>query len=197
MPGGRASAFWVEVTSTSTPSLSVSIREPAAELTASMHHTTSGYFLSTSAISSTGFWMPVDVSLCVMQMASYLPVERAASTISGVVGCPSSLLKISEGTPLPVAILYHLSPKAPTEKMAARLAVQERTAPSIRPVPEEVESRISCSVSRMRRRLLEMRRCRAEAALDRCPIIGPLMAASTSGATSVGPGMNNLVAICF
>ena len=60
--------------------------------------------------------MPVDVSLCVMQMVSYLPVERAASTISGVVGCPSSLLKISEGTPLPVAILYHLSPKAPTEK---------------------------------------------------------------------------------
>ena len=71
-----------------------------------------------------------------------MPVESAASTISGVVGSPIVLENLSAGTPLVLAILNHLSPKAPMENTAARFAVQERMAPSIKPEPEEVESRM-------------------------------------------------------
>ena len=111
--------------------------------------------------------MPEDVSLCVTVMRSYLPVESAASTISGVVGSPISLENFSAGMPLAIAILYHLSPNAPTENTAARLAVQERMAPSIRPEPEEVESKMRLSVKRTFCMLSEMRFWISEAFAER------------------------------
>jgi hypothetical protein len=47
---------------------------------------TSGYFFINPAISSRGDKTPVEVSLWTTVTASYVPVARAASTISAVIG---------------------------------------------------------------------------------------------------------------
>ena len=139
--------------------------------------------------------MPEEVSLWVTVSTSYLPVESAASTISAVVGSPITLSNLSAGIPLVLAILNHLSPKAPMENTAARLAVQERMAPSMRPEPEEVESRMRFSVKSTFCMLSEMRFWISEAFLERCPIIGRHISLRMSSDTTVGPGMNSLIAI--
>ena len=89
-----------------------------------------------------GLWIPVEVSFCVIVIRSYLPVERAASIISGVVGWPSSDSKRSAAMPLDVHILCHLLPKAPIENTAALVFVKLLTAPSIRPLPDDVDKTI-------------------------------------------------------
>ena len=97
-------------------------------------------------ISSIGFITPVDVSLCVIVTKSYLPVFNASSTISGFVMLPASDLNKSALMPLETAISCHLSPNDPIENTAALSLVQHLTAASIKPVPEDVDSKISFSV---------------------------------------------------
>ncbi len=75
---------------------------------------------------------------------SYLPEDRASSIISGVMALPHSTSYRSAGILLLTAISNHLLPKAPTENTAALLAVQDLMAPSINPLPELVDNRISC-----------------------------------------------------
>ena len=124
---------------------------------------------------------------------SYFPVLRTLSTSSGVVISPHSEAYKSAGTLFLTAISYHLLPNAPTEKIAAFFAVQLLTAASIRPLPDEVESKIVSEVFHNRRILSEMRSCNTEASLLRCPIIGVVIFSRTSGCTVTGPGINNFI----
>ncbi len=124
-----------------------------------------------------------------------MPVASALSTISGVVGFPGSDGNRSAGTLFETAILYHLSPNAPTENTAARLTVHERTAPSIRPLPDDVESRIMLPVYISFWSFSVMRLCSAEASFVLWPIIGVAIFWRTSSLTSTGPGMKSFLCI--
>ena len=181
---------------TSMPHSSTGIKSPPMELTVSTQRITSGYFaFKTSEIFPTGLWIPVEVSLCVMVIMSYSPVESASSTISGVVILPSSERNISAGTPLETAILYQRSPNAPIEKIAAFFAVKHRTAPSIRPLPDEVERMIVFFVPMTFCSFSEILCCRADASLVRWPIIGVAIFSRTSSRTSTGPGMKSFLCV--
>ena len=161
----------------------------------STQNTTSGYFFTTSAISLMGFMMPTEVSLWVTVIRSYLPVARAASTSWGSVAWPSSARNLSAGTPLETAILYHLSPKAPMENTAARFAVQQRMALSIRPEPDVVERTITLFVWKTFCSLVQTSLPSSVAALPRWEIMGVDILANTSGRTSTGPGIKSFLCI--
>ena len=90
--------------------------------------------------------MPVEVSLWVTVIKSYLPVASTLSTISGSIAWPNSTLNKSVGTPFVIPILCHRSPNEPQENTAALFAVQHLMEPSIKPVPEDVDNNISLSV---------------------------------------------------
>ncbi len=159
------------------------------EDTVSTMETTSGYFLSTSPISKSGLMVPVEVSLWMRVMASYLPVARAASTISGVIGCPHSALKASASLPQARVTLCHLSEKAPLQKFAQRLPTRLRTAPSMAPKALEVERNTLSEVDMSRLSLSVTPLCRRAYSGMRWPIIGVAMAWRISGLTSIGPGI--------
>ena len=76
-------------------------------------------------------------------IVSYLFVDNTLSTISGSIAFPNSTLNKSTGTPFDIPILYHLSPNEPQDSTAALFNVQDRMEPSIRPLPEDVDSKIS------------------------------------------------------
>ncbi len=101
------------------PNLSTSILAPPKELTASTQNITSGYFFITSAISLTGFIIPLEVSLWVTVIRSYLPVAKTWSTDSAVLGNPHSTSNLSAGTLLSSAIANQRLPKLPQENTAA------------------------------------------------------------------------------
>src|SRR5205085_2481651 len=79
-PGGRASAFWLPVKSTSMPRSSIAIGTAEKEETVSTIKTTSGYLRTTAQISSSGFITPVEVSLWIRVTASKSPVQSLGSS---------------------------------------------------------------------------------------------------------------------
>lgn len=189
MPGaGQAPSGWRSPVRPR-PACPFQSREPAAELTASMHHTTSGYFLSTSAISSTGFWMPVDVSLCVMQMVSYLPVEEGG-------------VHHFRGSGLPQFALENIGGHAVARSRSCTICRRRHPQKKWRRVWRCRNARSLPSGPYRRKWKAEFPVPSAGCGADcwKCgaagrrplwigvPSLGPLMAASTSGATSVGPG---------
>ena len=135
----------------------------------------------------------MEVSLCVTVAQSYFPVARYSSTTSGVMPVPHSTSCLSAGTPLPSASSFHRLPKVPTENTMARRAVEHRMAPSMRPVPDKAENRTGCFVPARAWIFSVNRFCSAEYSEPRCPIMGWDMAFSTSGCTSVGPGMKSFL----
>src|SRR5690554_1113353 len=139
IPGGKPRHFWEDTTHTSIPSLSISSFIPPMELTPSTHHTTSGYLFSILAKSSMGLVMPVVVSLWVMVIKSYLPVDRTSSTIWGVIASPFLPINRSAWMLFLRAISYQRVPKKPLENTAALFLVNDRIAPSIIAVPDDVD----------------------------------------------------------
>src|SRR5690554_5581692 len=116
------------------------------EETVSTIKLTSGYFFITSAILASGDITPVEVSLWTRVIASYLPEESAASTSSGVMGCPHSAEKRSASSPQRLVTSCHLVLNAPLPKLAQRFCTRLRTAPSIMPKALEVERNTGSSV---------------------------------------------------
>ena len=114
--------------------------------TASTNNTTSGYFFTTSAISSNGFINPVEVSLNTKVTASYFPVASFSSTMSGFIALSHSISSFSHGISFPMHILCHLPENAPFTKFRHFFSTVLMTLASITPVEEEVNKNTGFSV---------------------------------------------------
>ncbi len=84
--------------------------------------------------------------MCTTVMASYSPLASASSTISAVIAWPIGTSSLSAGLPLASVIWCQRLEKAPQMVLRHFLATQLRTAPSIKPVEEEVERKMRFSV---------------------------------------------------
>jgi len=81
---------------------------------------------------------------------SYLPVARAASTISGRIGWPHAAFTASASLPQRLTTSCHLSEKAPLQKLTQRFATRLRTAPSMTPKALDVARNTFASVASTR-----------------------------------------------
>ena len=161
--------------------------------TVSTMNMTSGNSLMTSAISARGDMTPVEVSLWIMVMLSYFPLDSACSTASGVTGLPQSKRMASACLPQRRVTSCHLSEKAPLQKLAQRFPTRFRTAPSITPKALDVARKTRSPVNKTFLRPAVTRPCNSAYSFMRWPIMGVAMAARISGWTSTGPGMNNFL----
>jgi len=112
---------------------------------------------------------------------SYFPVERASSTISGVMGLPHSALKASASLPHRLVTSCHLLEKAPLQKFAHLFPTRLRTAPSMTPNALEVERNTLSSVKRSFFSFSFTAPCSVAYSFMRCPIMGVAIAWRISG----------------
>ena len=137
-PGGMARAFWQPVIITSIPSSSFFMGRAEKELTVSTIDITSSNFLTTSMISAILLIVPVEVSLWIIVMASYLPVESSFSTALGSTGVPHSKVSAPASLPQRFETSNHLSENDPLQQFSTAFFVTLRIAPSITPQEELV-----------------------------------------------------------
>ena len=195
-PGGRASAFWLPTTTTSTPQASVSsLIAPAPEM-ASTTSRVPGRSRVTRARPSMSCAAPVDDSESwtnTARMASSR--SRAAATASGGTASPQGASSTSTFIPCALPISAQRWPKLPGDERQHRVARRERVhdrrlhRPGARAGQDQ----------HVAGRLQEVLEPRATLLEDRAELVGAVMEESaapappcTRGWSGVGPGVNSL-----
>ncbi len=141
-----ANAFCEPVRMTSMPHSSLGMGTAENELTESTTEMTSGNSFKTFMISSKGFIIPQEVSLCTRVTRSNSPVESWFRRSSGSMFFPHSTCNPSADFPHRRETSSHLSEKAPHMQHKTFFLVRLRMDPSITPHALEVERNTGSSV---------------------------------------------------
>ena len=147
MPGDAIHAFWLALTTRSTPQASISKRmAPRPLMPSTMTSGSPGAAWMAATSSRSGLATPVEVSLCVSSTARYGGASaRRAASAAGSAASPHSTSKRSTCAPKACAMSANRSPKPPMMTASTRSPGERllTMAASIAPEPEPVMSTMS------------------------------------------------------
>ena len=139
-------AFWEPESTKSSPRSSARTGAPPALVTASTSTSVSGNSRTARASAPTGLSAPVEVSECTRVTASYRPALSRARTASGSCTPPHGTSRTSTSSPQARAIRAKRPENAPFTSESTRVRAPLRTAASMRPVADDVETRTGRAV---------------------------------------------------